>query len=280
MIAYKYRDATDRSLEIIKNCNLYYATPSQLNDPLDSQINIDAEYQKLLSLYPPHHSEEYLKKSFLIHILNQHNYYDHKGKNIGLNGAMQLFLAKLGILSLSTNPTDALLWSHYANGHTGIAIGFETDLIKESFIKGKVKYAKDPPYQKLFLDLSEKIAVFVKPWEKDHHFDAKLGDNFYTHQISQLMRANLLTKSRKWKYESEYRMVNTEPGEYKFSPEALKSITFGLKTSSDYVRKVLQALNNDSYSHVKINYLSHRVGSFDFELVKYCESELAKDIIT
>jgi len=33
-----------------------------------------------------------------------------------------------GVLSLTRTPTNPLMWSHYANGHRGVAIGFDADV--------------------------------------------------------------------------------------------------------------------------------------------------------
>ncbi|MCZ7024199.1 DUF2971 domain-containing protein, partial [Salmonella enterica] len=89
-----------------------------------------------------HQSEEYLRKSFLIYLLNQHSFQNKHGKEIGLNGALQWYISILGIYSLSKTPTDALLWSHYGGSHKGIAIEFDTDLIqdKDIFIRKDVAY--------------------------------------------------------------------------------------------------------------------------------------------
>lgn len=280
--AYKYRDPSKRTLEILSNRTIYFPHAAQLNDPLDSQINIDAEYQKVVDMYPPHQSEEYLRKSFLIHILNQHSFMDKHGKKIGLNGALQWFISVLGIYSLSKTPTDALLWSHYGGSHAGIAIEFDTDLITEEniFIRADVKYSKIPPYQDLFLDLANRLGEFVKPWESNNNYENDLGDRFYTKQLSELMHANLLVKSEKWKYEEEYRLVSSRTGPHKFPAEALKSITFGVKANLDFIRSVEKTLDTPDYAHVDVNFVQHRTGSFEFELTKICTTLMKLDKIT
>ena len=282
MKAYKYRDPSSRTLEILSNRTIYFPLAAQLNDPLDSQINIDAEYQKVVDLYPPHHSEEYLRKSFLIHILNQHSFMDKHGKEIGLNGALQWYMSTLGIYSLSKTPTDALLWSHYGGSHTGIAIEFDTSLIldKNIFIREDMKYSKLPPYQDLFLDLADRLGEFVKPWESDNQYENDLGDSFYTKQLSELMHANLFVKSEKWKYEEEYRLVSSRTGGHEFPAEALKSITFGIKANLDFIKRVEKIINTADYKHVNVNFVQHRTGSFEFELTKTCNTLMKLDKIT
>ncbi|WP_404941682.1 DUF2971 domain-containing protein [Pseudomonas danubii] len=282
MKAYKYRDPSNRTLEIFSTRKIYFPHAAQLNDPLDSQIDIDAEYQKVVDMYPPNKSEEYLRKSFLIHILNQHSFMDKHGKEIGLNGALQRFISVLGIYSLSKTPTDALLWSHYGGSHTGIAIEFDTDLIQEKsiFIRKDMRYAKHPPYQDLFLDLANRLGEFVKPWESNNQYDAAVGDRFYTQQLSELMHANLFVKSKKWKYEEEYRLVSNRTGAHEFPAESLRSVTFGVKTNLEFIKKIEKILNTPDYAHVNVYFVQHKTGSFDFELTKTCNTLMKLDKIT
>ena len=40
--------------------------------------------------------------------------------------------AQIGIYSLSNNVTNELLWAYYGGGHTGFAIEYDIDILKES----------------------------------------------------------------------------------------------------------------------------------------------------
>ena len=282
MKAYKYRDTSERSLKILSEKKLYFPRAAQLNDPLDSQINIDKEYQKIVEKFPPNDSEEYLRKSFLIHLLNQHSFKDQNEKALGLNGAVQNFISTLGIYSLSRNATDALLWSHYGDSHTGMALEFETEIIDSEniFIRNPIRYCAKPVYQELFLELAEKLGEFVKPWESDHQYENGLGEKFYTHQLSQLMHANLFVKSAKWKYEEEFRLVSNRSGFHSFPSEALISVVFGLNSKPSFIRQVEIILSTPEYSHVDIKYVQHKTGSFEFEIANYNNNLMQLDRTT
>ncbi len=281
-LKFKYRDASERTLNVIRNREIYFSPPESLNDPLDSQINIDKEYQRVVEMFPRNHSEEYLRKAFLIYLLNKHDFPGRDGKQLGLNGALQWFLSRLGIFSLSLTPIDALLWSHYGGSHMGVALGFDTNLIADErvFIRNEILYSERPQYQRVFLELAEKLGEFVRPWESDCEYSDELGDNFYTHQISQLMRANLLYKSDKWSYEKEYRLISNRAGLCPFPAEALKTVVVGLKTDLEFVNKLQSILSVPEYSHVELLYVQHLAGSYDFELVKYHDSLMRLDLIT
>jgi hypothetical protein len=282
MIAYKYRENSERSLNIIRSRKLYFPHAKQLNDPLDSQINIDQEYNKVVERYPPDHSEEYLRKAFCIYMLNQHKFLDKKGRNIGLNGALQWYISQLGIFSLSATSTDALLWSHYGGAHRGFCLEFDTDLIpaKEIFMRSPVTYAKTPPYQALFEKLAQEFSEFAKPWEPDNKYPDEIGDNFYTRQLSELMEANLFVKSEKWKYEEEYRLIANRSGEISFPAEALRSVTFGINADFKLMQSVETLLQHADYEHVTRKYVRHTAGSFEFEASNFCSSLMTLDHIT
>lgn len=46
MLCYKYRSVNQQTLEMLINREVYFASPDQLNDPLDAKIDINAHYQK------------------------------------------------------------------------------------------------------------------------------------------------------------------------------------------------------------------------------------------
>jgi len=266
---YKYRPYSQRTLEILLNQEIYFPSSEKLNDPLDSRIDIDAEYQKVVASLDPTKDEATNRKAFLVYLLNAHDFRDPNTKQkIGLNQALQRFIQTVGILSLSKTPTDPLLWSHYAASHTGICLGFDIDKIQSEsiFARDEVTYLAAPPYQAIFLSLAEQLGEFMRPWDKQSYPD-ELGDKFYTKQISELMRGNLFVKSEKWKYEEEYRIVQSNPGMQGFPPEALQVVILGTKTTAQNSKTIENILKIPGYSHVKFKRAMHIPGSFEFDIV-------------
>lgn len=271
MLIYKYRNCAQRTWELLLNRKLFFATPEQLNDPLDSSIDIQAEYERAKELVHASDDHPERRKSFLIFLLDgYHRFKDPAtGEQFGLNKALQCFIQSLGILSFSRSPTDALLWSHYADGHCGVCLGFDQELLNfdNAFIKGDVEYAPKPPYVDLFLKMMEEIGEFVRPWD-NHKYPDEQGDQFYTSQLSRLMRANLLVKSEKWKYEEEYRMITSDPGLHSFSPKALREIVHGTKMRDSDRETLLNILRHPDYAHVKVRAVRNVPGTFEFGFVE------------
>jgi hypothetical protein len=272
MLLYKYRNCAQRTWELLLNRKLFFATPQQLNDPLDSSIDIHAEYERAKKLI--HESDDHpeRRKSFLIFLLDGHHSFKDPatGKKIGLNQALQKFIQSLGILSFSRTATDALLWSHYAEGHCGVSLGFDPELLEfeNVFIKGAVEYATKPPYVDLFLKMTEEIGEFVRPWDQ-HKYPDEQGDQFYTSQLSRLMRANLLVKSEKWKYEEEYRMITSRPGLHSFPPTALREVVLGTKIRDSDRETLSNILRHPDFAHVRLRAVQNVPGTFEFGLVEH-----------
>lgn len=108
-----------------------------------------------------------------------------------LSQVMQSFWSdQIGILSLSEENDNLTMWSHYANSHEGFVIGFNpnkniTD-IKTQFIRlKKIHYSYKRPNLSLF-ELEQNTSARNKQW----------------------LKAFLLTKSKDWAYENEWRQVN------------------------------------------------------------------------
>jgi hypothetical protein len=276
MLLYKYRKCAQRTWEVLLNRKLFFATPEQLNDPLDSSIDIQAEYERAKKLVNASDNHPERRKSFLIFLLDgSHHFKDPaSGKRIGLNQALQRFIQSLGILSFSRTPTDALLWSHYAEGHCGVSLGFDSELLElgDVFIKDDVEYASEPPYVNLFLKMTEEIGEFVRPWEK-LKYPEEQGDQFYTSQLSRLMRANLLVKSEKWKYEEEYRMITSRPGLQAFSPKALREVVQGTKMRESDRETLSNILRHPDYEHVQVRSVRNVPGTFEFGFAERGSSE-------
>ncbi len=113
------------------------------------------------------------------------------------------------ILSLSANPSQELLWSHYSDSHRGIALVFDASSGGEFGAALKVTYVQ------------ERI-----PFEIPHQ------DN------NAILQASILTKRSAWAYEEEYRCIGGSLGMdfrlneqfLSFDPRRLLGVIFGVNT--------------------------------------------------
>ncbi len=175
------------------------------------------------------------------------------------------------VLSLSEDETNIITWAHYADGHRGIALGFDFRQDKPSIfsLADKVKYQDDYP-----------VCQLVRMQPKD----------FY--------QAALLTKATGWAYEKEWRIIvrNLTPaqvaavssdkgidaslrpifaqergeGAYHYPPELLSKIIFGAQIDEHQRARILDWIERRPVPTLVLQ-ARRRPSSFgiDFEPVQY-----------
>jgi len=177
-----------RIFNAIVNQNYYLSDPTALNDPFDCTANqiINIEYKQAYNaLYSVIKNTQpnlkHLEIDREIRILKEKKELLKKAANTILKDN----LSQAGIYCLSTSLYNTLMWSHYANGHKGVALQFEINQIKTAIADDgtidKVTYSWDLP----------RINVFG-------------GDNY------DKIKSIVYSKSKRWVYENEYRILVPE----------------------------------------------------------------------
>jgi hypothetical protein len=98
---YKYKPVNQFTMDIIVSEKVFFPVPARFNNPFDTKCYFrSASGEDGIVAFTRHNR------------LND----------------IQLFqseLEKFGVLSLTARPQNTIMWSHYANVHKGICIGFE-----------------------------------------------------------------------------------------------------------------------------------------------------------
>ena len=108
-----------------------------------------------------------------------------------------------GILSLTRQPLNPLMWAHYGESHTGVVIGINVKKAKLTCEKtsvipaqyGEIVYTQTKPYSSLSEPTTDQLM--------------KIGEevqSFNSHEF-QLFKQAFLYKSIEWGYEEEVRVV-------------------------------------------------------------------------
>jgi len=219
---YKYRKFDERTISIIVNHAIYFSHADQFNDPFDSRIRFSYEgtdevwgkfFQRppsgLLGLTPVQIKEiierkkrDPVRDEILLEVIE--------------DATRKIYLSEIGICSLSADPAQILMWSHYADSHRGCCLEFST---KQSIFEEAVP-----------VDYPEAYPNF-------NYFE-KAQD------AMEFAKATLLTKSNLWKYEQEWRMLEEGSQKlYPFEPRDLTGIILGHWMSSDHkelIRRLVQ----------------------------------------
>tara|TARA_B100000965_G_scaffold402376_1_gene428180 strand:- start:937 stop:1704 length:768 start_codon:yes stop_codon:yes gene_type:complete len=220
LFLYKYRAIDEEHLErtsrIFTHNEVYFPNALEFNDPFDSKhdyvfegtdIEIRNFFDGLLKRKAPNMPRAERRKW----IAQKANRGRLKSKEVyeSMQYAQTVMLPEIGIFSLTKNPGDILMWSHYANSHEGFCLEFAE---ANEFIARaqQIRYSDTYPE--------------VNPINQSDE--------------ERLFRA-LLTKSDHWKYEQEWRIIEYEtgPGVKTFPSEILHGVIFGCRmTDKNKVR--------------------------------------------
>lgn len=215
---YKYRgdkNKFERDLESLEKNYFYAPNAKKLNDPCETLVFTDSFKNQT---------------SFLIRILGV----ESKCNLNSINGILDDFLKKkndFGIYSLSRVFNDELLWAHYACNHKGFCIEYDLSILlnsgsKYDFHCFPVKYSNIPPQ----IDINDIQNIEIKDF----------------------LRKIAGTKSKRWRYEEEIRIITDKFGEQSYDFRAVKSIYFGLRMENKHKEEIMRRLCGRNIKYYQI----------------------------
>lgn len=138
------------------------------------------------------------------------------------------YIHGFGVVCLTEVPDDLLMWSHYADGHRGICMGFRGKDETPDPTVGlyRVEYTNEYPSP----DFSR-----TRVWQRDG------------------LAGVLWTKSIAWAYEKEWRLIRVNGEELIEYPGTLNKMIFGLRTTDTdrhLVRSILKGEDDVEYFQI------------------------------
>lgn len=222
-VGYKYREIGEdgtkeraRLYEILVENKVYFPKPSSLNDPFDcnpvANFNNPVELRRYVEKkYRSDFNYKPTSKEVTQTVVDMSALYTEYD-------VRKVFDEYIGVLCLSKCNKLNLMWSHYANSHKGICLGFDLGVIKNWLCK-PVLYS------------SERVNIDLMRIKEDESYR------------KDIISSAVFTKGEDWCVEKEIRSLSKNPGHQEYSPAGLKSITFGLATSEkdrDYVLSLIK----------------------------------------
>lgn len=242
---YKYFEIKDFLPKVLSGESLRFSCPFDFNDPFESsscyQIdNSKAGEQFIGRMVRGKYSTPSRRIAAVQQIKNRFNTPrppDEAHKSI---------IRQVGACCLSEVRDSILMWSHYANEHKGICIGFDTS--KSMFkLAWQVEYLNEFP-------------VVSRPSDSN----------------DTLLKKTLLSKAACWAYEKEWRIIKRTltleeknhslrrdglsnedirqltdgrgPGDYSFPKEAIKEIYLGARIDAAQRKKVIEYVRDANLS--------------------------------
>jgi hypothetical protein len=155
------------------------------------------------------------------------------------------------ILCLSKVNNNILMWSHYADSHKGVVLGFDFNKDNKIFNNiTPVKYDKDLKFTKKFFTKLFKELIDDSFKSIDDNISNDIENKFALKFISHLFEYFFI-KSHDWFYEEEFRLVLKEYQDdfLQFAPDSLNTIIFGLKTSKKEQEDFIKKFNTKSIQY-------------------------------
>ncbi len=227
---YKYRDLDESSLNCIERIfthrELYFSKPLDFNDPFECQPRFsfkatkkeqEAYLKTRLPTYMPNLNRQN-RRLEVKKIIKEKKLQDPKLSQVLENVQKDKIIMNTGVFCLSEIPDHILMWSHYGGAHTGICIEFEATSHTPFFgLAQQVHYQSEYPVINII---------------KDSHED--------------LLRKALLSKSKHWSYEKEWRIAwhDSPPGVYNFPQGLIKSVILGARISDQNKNKVISWISS------------------------------------
>lgn len=232
---YKYR-TIEQAVMFLENPKLKFSVRKEFNDPHDCLADIDTdntEDEITNYLVQNGRSPDYARecaKEFMNNPLKWKEIV-HEAINSEIDGT--------GIFCGTIHPDNELMWAHYSEAHGGVCLKFDILLDPELFFFPKrVVYQDDFPTY-----------------------------NYLRNQGGPIEN-QIFTKSTKWAYEDEIRIIKQGIGSSLrvVKKEALIEIIIGCKTHNDDINKIIGLVQKNGFKNVTIKKASVNEKSYKLNI--------------
>lgn len=219
---YKYYAFDEWTQNIFERNEIYFQSPDCFNDPFDSKISTTYEgteeqrISRLIGFWRKGPAKDEKEEVLRLQAVD----FVKKCQDVTLfqrssARSVERLRKQMGIFCMTSERDDILMWSHYAEAHTGFCLEFKTG---------------NP-----FFPKARRIE------EKGYKPDRPCL-NLIEHPDSDRIVQALLTKAIGWKYEHEWRIVDHKngPGVQIYPSEALSGVILGCRISPENRQRITQ----------------------------------------
>lgn len=230
-ILYKYRTFNERTINMLANNQVYFASPLEFNDPFDclAQKNkIQNFRQSTDALIRANAAQRGLTQEQIqvaIERINTEMAQEVAETDAADSEYKEYVNNQLGIFSLSSCNDSILMWSHYADFHKGFCIGFKTNSLG-------------------FPSNAIKEVIYTEEINKNFILEFFLSqDSSEERYIDESEKMEILTKYIDWKYEKEWR-VKAIKGLGTYPDVGVSEIIFGLRMDDNHKNILRETLKD------------------------------------
>jgi hypothetical protein len=249
----------DYAMDIIKNRQIAFVHVSTLNDPFDPYYFFETDfgdsYQNLITYVRRNHPSNL--RWFREHITPQSWGQTVKELKAHLQTARETaFVLSTSSAHSDSHPKDNLyMWGHYANGHRGLAIEFDTQALASAVLKQHEAETGKPledsniwtkiEYTKTFAPITaEMVYEFMK---QEMKLSKRKGAVRAATQLDRYYKRMTIIKSDVWQSENEWRLLwrsaETQEKVHKcpIGEDAVASIFLGLSLAAEKAEELIAA---------------------------------------
>ncbi|HEY5590485.1 MAG TPA: DUF2971 domain-containing protein [Paludibacter sp.] len=235
---YKYTPLNDKTKKIITENELWFSTPTDFNDPFDCKISSDtniSEYDLITYIKEtrPNMTDFEVEK-----------YAENLKDKIGdyIQESIDSIINKAGICCFSEINDSILMWSHYANNHTGICLKFDILSDPDFFIS---------PLRMVYKDTYSTINFLKEPKKC----------------VEELIKS----KHIGWSYEKEIRVYKPNEGNQviKFAKSSLVEVIFGCRSDKKEVEEFIKLIKDNEFNSTKLIFAKPSKEKYELEFKEY-----------
>lgn len=186
--------------------------------------------------------------------------------------------SKFGISCFSETYESLLMWTHYADNHTGICFGYSVEKFFTPI--GCVKTNGDKPENDS--DNAPLVdALYPVNYQNDLSYSFEQYRKFFDDELTKEEKENLpfilaLTKAKEWIYEREWRLVMSVPNGCRVLPLNPSCIYLGSKINEQDKRHVctIAGQNKIPVKQMELNEGTFNLVAKDVDLSKFYEEKL------
>ena len=240
---FKFSKISEYTYSSLINKTIFVAKANSLNDPFELDIDFDENISDadILILNESYPDADF---STLPKLISE--------AKISLENMLEM----TRLMSLTSNPFEILMWSHYADEHKGICIEYDRqhcEILSDPQICQKVIYP----------DASHKTKIKILP--------LLLGGPLTKNIIETIIYAR---KSPQWKYENEWRLIvesTNELGNIQLINNTLKikSIIFGIRTPDHHKHAIYELVNNLYENQISFYQAEKMTNALEISIVEF-----------
>ena len=241
MVLYKYFPPTTNSFKSLINAGIWCDNYTNMNDPFESLAIVQR-------IFDQNQIKEFKEKALKSKKENFRQLAALSDQAIidFMNRFRREFIEQSYFFgSLSETYDNVLLWSHYAASHTGFVLAIDFDA--NNYHVQKVTY-------------SDSLPEFDIDWY--FKFEESV-ESSSPNKVGYLLQ-DFAIKSKNWAYEREWRVATKKKGYFRFRPDQVKAIYYGLNCISDIENIVVMLLSytDDNLPLFKMSLSTHPLYMF------------------